>query len=130
MRIFWDTNYRRSIARLDEDYKGVSHILTSGGLQSMVIISEPGLYGLLFNMRPQKGHCINEKYRERIAKVENFTDWVFEVVLPSIRKNGGYILGQETMTDSDLLEKALIAAHKILEGKTHVGGYEIPWETT
>ena len=37
-------------------------------------------------------------------------------VLPSIRKNGGYIAGQEKMTDDELMAKALmVAQNKIAE---------------
>lgn len=37
-------------------------------------------------------------------------------MIPSIRKNGGYIAGQETLTDDELLEKTvLVAQRKIAE---------------
>lgn len=37
-------------------------------------------------------------------------------ILPSIRKNGGYIAGQETMSDDELMARALqVAQNKILE---------------
>ena len=33
-----------------------------------------------------------------------FRDWVYKEVLPSIRKNGGYIAGQEDLDSSDRLK--------------------------
>lgn len=36
--------------------------------------------------------------RSKLPGAEQFERWVFDEVLPSIRKNGGYIAGQEAMT--------------------------------
>lgn len=45
-----------------------------------------------------------------------FQQWLAVEVLPSIRKNGGYISGQETMSDDELLAKAFVVAqNKIAE---------------
>lgn len=47
---------------------------------------------------------------------EKFQAKVADEIIPSIRKCGGYIVGQETMTDDELLEKAvLVAQRKIAE---------------
>lgn len=88
--------------RLNE--KGVHTIptLTSGGEQNLLYINEPNLYKVIFQSRKESA--------------ERFTDWVTSEVLPSIRKNGGYIAGQETLSDDELLSKALLVAHnKIAE---------------
>lgn len=45
-------------------------------------------------------------------KAERFESWIFDEVIPSIRQNGGYLSGQETMTDGELLEKALLVAQR------------------
>ena len=88
--------------RLNE--KGVRTIptLTSGGEQNLLYINEPNLYKVIFQSRKESA--------------ERFTEWVTSEVLPSIRKNGGYIAGQETLSDDELLSKALLVAHnKIAE---------------
>ena len=88
--------------RLNE--KGVRTIptLTSGGEQNLLYINEPNLYKVIFQSRKESA--------------ERFTDWVTSDVLPSIRKNGGYISGQETLSDDELLSKALLVAqNKIAE---------------
>ena len=88
--------------RLNE--KGVRTIptLTSGGEQNLLYINEPNLYKVIFQSRKESA--------------ERFTDWVTSEVLPSIRKNGGYIAGQETLSDDELLSKALLVANnKIAE---------------
>lgn len=64
-------------------------------------ITESGVYKLVF--------------RSRKEKAERFTNWVTDEVLPSIRKTGGYIAGQENMTDSELMAKALLVARKQIE---------------
>lgn len=75
---------------------------TNGGMQKMTFISEANLYKTIFQSRKESA--------------ERFTDWVTSEVLPSIRKNGGYITGQETLSDDELLSKALLVAHnKIAE---------------
>lgn len=60
------------------------------------IINESGFYALVL------------KSRKPVAKA--FRVWVTSEVLPSIRKHGGYIAGQETLTDEQLLAKALLMA--------------------
>lgn len=116
---FGDTNYRRSLSNIDESDKGVSQIDTPGGKQNMVVINESGLYSLLFQMQPQKAKGVSQNdtlVNERIEKLHRFKHWVTSEVLPSIRKNGGYIAGQETLSDDELLSKALLVAHnKIAE---------------
>jgi prophage antirepressor-like protein len=56
--------------------KGVHSIHTPGGEQKMLFINEPGLYRLIF--------------KSRKPEAEAFKAWVFEEVLPAIRKTGKY----------------------------------------
>jgi len=47
---------------------------------------------------------------------DEFDCWIFDEVLPSIYKHGGYILGQEVLDEDQLLAKAvLVAQRKIAE---------------
>lgn len=46
---------------------------------------------------------------------KNFQIFVAQKVLPSLRKHGAYIMGQETMDDDLLLAKAVLAANKMIE---------------
>lgn len=59
--------------------KGISNTdtLTAGGVQSMTYINEANLYKCIFQSRK--------------TEAEKFQDWVYEEVLPSIRKHGAYI---------------------------------------
>jgi len=101
--IFGDTNYRRSVARLDEDEKGVSPVNTPGGVQEMTVVNEAGLYSLLFHMQPQKkSHMSQEQYEQRVQALKKFKRWVTHEVLPTIRQTGGYV------ADDDLFIKTYL----------------------
>lgn len=65
------------------------------------LVNESGLYSLVW--------C------SKLPKAKQFRRWVTSVVLPSIRKTGGYISGQEEMSDADLIAKALMVAARQLE---------------
>ena len=87
---------------IDDDDKGVTKIVTPGGTQTMAIINESGLYSLILS--------------SKLPNAKKFKKWVTSEVLPSIRKNGGYIAGQDTMSDDELMARALqVAQNKILE---------------
>ena len=67
----------RALSRLDDDEKGVTTIHTLGGPQQVLIVSELGLYRLIFTSRK--------------AEARQFQRWVCHEVLPSIRKYGYYV---------------------------------------
>lgn len=52
--------------------------------------------------------------RSKLPGAEEFERWIFDEVLPSIRRNGGYINGQENMTPQELMASALLVAQKTL----------------
>lgn len=93
-------NNRMASDRLDTDEKGVSQIDTLGGKQEMTVINESGLYNVI--LRSDK------------PEAKPFRKWVTSEVLPSIRKTGGYIAGQENLTPEELMAKALMVAQKTL----------------
>lgn len=53
----------------------------------------------------------------KLPEAEKFQDWVFEEVLPSIRKTGGYIETNDNDSDEDILAKAILIAQKTIENK-------------
>ncbi len=76
---------------------------TSSGIQEMSFIPESDLYRLVFS--------------SKLPAAERFTDWVTIEVLPAIRKNGGYVAGQESMSDTEIMARALLVAQKTIESK-------------
>lgn len=66
----------------------------------MSFIPESDLYRLVFS--------------SKLPTAEKFTEWVTAEVLPSIRKHGGYVNGQERLSPEELMAKALMVAQKTL----------------
>ena len=73
----------------------------SGKMQEINFISEGDLYRLIVS--------------SKLPTAEKFERWVFDEVLPSIRKRGGYINGQSEMSPEELMARALQVAQKTLE---------------
>lgn len=91
----------RVAERLDSDEVSQAHLIDSmGRSQEMTIISESSLYNVI--LRSDK------------PEAKPFRKWVTSVVLPSIRKNGGYIARQEELSPQELMAKALLVAQKTL----------------
>lgn len=95
---------RNAIAsHVDDDDKLTHRFSASGQSRNMTIINESGLYSLVL--------C------SKLPTAKKFKHWVTSEVLPSIRKNGGYIAGQETLSDAELMAKALLVAQRTIENK-------------
>ncbi len=63
-----------------------------------------------------KGDVVRLAASSELTTAEKFESWIFDEVIPSVLDNGGYIAGQETLSDDELLEKAvLVAQRKIAE---------------
>ena len=80
-------------------------IMLSDGNQNKetIIINESGLYSLVLS--------------SKLPGAKRFRRWVTGEVLPSIRKDGGYIKTAPGMTDADIMAKAILLAHKTIEGQ-------------
>ena len=90
--------------RLKQDGVGTSEVIDSlGRKQNAIFINESNLYKVIFQSRK--------------PSAEKFTDWVTDEVIPSIRKNGGYIANQEQMTPEQIVANALIVAQNIISRK-------------
>lgn len=63
-------------------------LLTPGGAQEMTIIPERDLYRLIM--------------RSKLPEAERFEEWVVGTILPAIRKDGGYIMGEEKVAKGEL----------------------------
>lgn len=94
------------VRRIDDDDKGTHIMSTQGGEQAMLIINESGFYSSILN--------------SKLESAKRFKHWVTSEVLPSIRKSGGYIAGQEQMSDTELMAKALLVAQKQIEQRNAI----------
>ena len=83
----------------EEDF--ISDKLAGMNMKS-ILINESGLYAAILG--------------SHLEMAKKFKRWVTSEVLPSIRKHGGYISGQEKLSDDELMARALeVAQRKIAE---------------
>lgn len=90
------TNNRNVRNRLDKEDVHQMDTLTNGGMQTMIYVSEPGMYEVIL--------------RSDSPKAKPFRKWVCGEILPSIRKNGGYMVAQPNETPEQIMARALILA--------------------
>lgn len=100
------TNVSMALRHLEPQEKGLSSIDTPGGAQKTSVISESGLYALIM--------------RSRKPEAQTFRKWVTSVVLPAIRKDGGYVMGEEKvatgeMSDDELVARAMVVMQNKLK---------------
>lgn len=90
---------------VDEEDKTSTLIQGSGSnyKSKTTIINESGLYSLVLS--------------SKLPGAKRFRRWVTNEVLPSIRKDGGYIKTAPGMTDADIMAKAILLAQKTIEGQ-------------
>lgn len=88
------------------DNEEITNVRNSHGGIPSNYVSESGLYRIL--------------NRTNSPKARPFERWVTKEVLPSIRKNGGYIVGQENLSDDEFLARALVVANNVLRNKDKV----------
>ena len=76
-----------------QEDKGVNKMGTPGGMQPTIFINESGLYSLILS--------------SKLDSAKRFKHWVTSEVLPSIRKNGGYMMASPDESDEVILARAL-----------------------
>ena len=73
---------------------------TTGGNQMMLYVKESGLYALIL--------------ASKLDSAKRFKRWVTSEVLPSIRKQGGYMVAKEGETDEQVLARAVRIMHQAI----------------
>lgn len=82
---------------VENEDKLMHQISASGQSRNMTLINESGLYSLIMS--------------SKLPSAKKFKRWVTSEVLPSIRKHGGYIAGQEEMSEDEIMARALLFAN-------------------
>lgn len=90
-------NPTQAMTRLDEDE---STLISNEGGREVNAVTESGLYALVLGSRK--------------PEAKQFKRWITHDVIPSIRKTGGYIAGQNELSPEELMAKALKVAEKTL----------------
>jgi len=102
-RILEIQNAGRAAAELDDDEKGVRTAYTLGGPQAMAVVSEAGLYSLIF--------------RSRKPEARAFRRWVTHEVLPAIRRTGKYAVAPKTYAEALRELAASVEAREAAEAR-------------
>lgn len=133
--LIYNEPHKAVVRHVDAEDRTKYPILTKGGEQETWIINESGLYALIFG--------------SKLPTAKKFKHWVTSEVLPSIRKTGGYTMGNHEDDKNIYLEAARIMGNipnsrryvvNILrhivpdindgepsENKTSSSGYTKPW---
>lgn len=86
---------------VDEEDKLTRCFTDSGQNREMYIINESGLYSLVLS--------------SKLPTAKRFKRWVTSEVLPAIRKTGGYIAGADTMSEAEIMARAVLIGQRTIE---------------
>ena len=91
----------------DKSYVMMAHSQNGNVSKSKTaLINESGLYSLILS--------------SKLPQAKEFKRWVTKDVLPSIRKNGGYIKNQENLSKEEILANAVLLANNLIAEKDKV----------
>lgn len=95
--------------RLDEGVHSIEVISDSVGRnRNTVVINEEGLYDVILDSRK--------------PQAKRFRKWVTGEVLPSIRKNGGYMIARQNESPEEIMARGLRIAQTTIERLRHENG--------
>jgi len=100
VRVHVDEDDKKSLFYKAHDKSADAFWDNQNDYSDKVLINESGIYSLIFS--------------SKLPKAKEFKHWVTSEVLPSIRKNGGYIRNQENLTPEQIVANALIVANSII----------------
>lgn len=96
--------YAKTRNALDRHCKGAPFwgpLETAGGTQKMRFITEPDVYRLITH--------------SNLPNAQRFESWVFEEVLPSIRRTGGYVAAKPDESPEEIMARAVLVAQETIE---------------
>lgn len=96
--------YSNTKDALAKHCKGVANrypLKTDGGTQQFRFITEGDLYRLIAS--------------SKLPSAQKFESWVFDEVLPSIRKQGGYMTARADETPEEIMARALMLAKDTMD---------------
>lgn len=87
--------------RLEKGVCSKYPLYTPGGTQQANFVNEDGLYDVILDSRK--------------PEAKKFRKWITSEVLPSIRKDGGYMVSKEEESEEELLARAMRVAQRTIE---------------
>lgn len=102
---YLDANEKMTLKRGNTSLQTLfRHSAGRGGARRLQLIAESGLYKTVL--------------RSTKPDAKEFQNWVTQVVLPSIRKNGGYVMGEEKLATGEMTEdQFILKAMRMMEDK-------------
>lgn len=95
------TNPQKAIRdHTEPEDRTVNELFTVNGTKG-TLINESGLYSLVFG--------------SKLPEAKKFKHWVTSEVLPSIRRDGGYMHTSPDMTDEEIMARAILLGQKKIE---------------
>ena len=95
-------NGSRDINRHVDELDRKKEMIHDGNqLKETILINESGLYSLIIS--------------SNMDKAKEFKRWVTSEVLPSIRRDGGYMVASQGESDEEILARAMIIANKSIK---------------
>lgn len=91
---------------VDSEDKLTRCFTDSGQSRKMIVINESGLYSLILS--------------SKLPNSKKFKRWVTSEVLPQIRKTGGYIPIEQSLSDAEIMARALMVAQNTLKKKDEI----------
>ncbi|MCH4184035.1 MAG: phage antirepressor KilAC domain-containing protein [Eggerthellaceae bacterium] len=101
--------YRNTNDAIAKHCKGVANrypLSTAGGVQRVGFITEGNVYRLIAS--------------SKLPTAQRFESWVFDEVLPSIRRRGGYMVSDTQETPEQTMARALLIAKDAIERKDKI----------
>lgn len=95
--------HRDAVSRLDSDERESVLVDTPGGKQEVSAVSEPGFYKLVL--------------KSRKPEAKAFQRWITHDVLPSIRRQGGYMTARADESAEETIARALLLAKDAMDRK-------------
>ncbi|QBL97947.1 hypothetical protein EauM23_00054 [Exiguobacterium phage vB_EauM-23] len=89
------------VQRIGGDVFSKYTIQTASGMQEMTVVDEDGLYDIILDSRK--------------PEAKRFRKWITSEVLPSIRRDGGYIAATSEETPEEIMARALIVAKSTID---------------
>ncbi|MBQ2363378.1 MAG: phage antirepressor KilAC domain-containing protein [Bacteroidaceae bacterium] len=86
---------------IEDDDKVVNKMDTTYGIKPTTFINESGLYSLILS--------------SKLESAKRFKHWVTSEVLPSIRKQGGYMVARPDESDEVIMARALQIMHATIQ---------------
>lgn len=99
----------RTLGNDEQEYVAPKNIggIVDNRVGMFLTISESGLYKIIMRASPNKND-----------RVKKFQDWVTRDVLPALRKDGMYVIGEEKVKTGEMSEDELVLkAMTLLQGK-------------